>query len=118
MSSLGVQVPVVYIACVEPQQDQMSSFRAGRKAPLYCTSSGRLFLAHLSDQELPTYREGSRPRAHPSFTRTSARQSLSDIRAPRASFGSASASLRSTDRSDRAEATRLVPQAVRRTRSK
>lgn len=86
MCSLGVQVgdEVVYIASAEPQQDLMLSFRAGRKAPLYCTSSGRLFLAQLSDEELRTYLEGSRRKAHTSFTRTGTHHIMSDIRAVRA----------------------------------
>ena len=69
MCSLGVQVgdEVVYIASAEPQQDLMLSFRAGRKAPLYCTSSGRLFLARLSDWELRRLPGGSRRKAYTSL---------------------------------------------------
>jgi DNA-binding IclR family transcriptional regulator len=86
MCSLGVQMgdEVVYIASAEPQLDLMLSFRAGRKAPLYCTSSGRLFLARLADAELRAYLEGSRRKAFTPFTRTGAQQIMSDIRAVRA----------------------------------
>lgn len=86
MCSLGVQVgdEVVYIASVEPQQALMLSFRAGRKAPLFCTSSGRLFLARLSDEELRAYLEGSRRKAYTSYTRTSADRIMADSRSVRA----------------------------------
>lgn len=86
MCSLGVQVgdEVVYIASVEPQQALMLSFRAGRKAPLFCTSSGRLFLARLPDEELRAYLEGSRRKAYTSYTRTSTDRIMTDIRTVRA----------------------------------
>jgi len=86
MCSLAVQVgdEVVYIASAEPQQDLMLSFRAGRKAPIYCTSSGRVFLAQLSDAELRTYLEGSRRKAHTSFTLTGASHIIREVRAVRA----------------------------------
>jgi hypothetical protein len=85
MCSLGVQMgdEVMYIASAEAQQDLMLSFRAGRKVPLYCTSRGRHFLAQLSDEELRTYLQGSRRKAHTSFTRTTAQHIMSDIRAAR-----------------------------------
>jgi DNA-binding IclR family transcriptional regulator len=86
MCSVGVQVgdEVVYMASVEPQQDLMLSFRAGRTAPLYCTSSGRLFLARLSDKELAAYLETSRRKAYTAHTRTSASDIMADIRKVRA----------------------------------
>lgn len=86
MCSLGVHVgdEVVYIASVEPQQDLMFSFRAGRKAPLYCTSSGRLFLARLSDEELAAYLRVSSRKAFTRYTRTSAEQIMGDARRVRA----------------------------------
>jgi DNA-binding IclR family transcriptional regulator len=82
MCSLGVHVDdeVVYIASVEPQQELMLSFRAGRKAPLYCTSSGRLFLARLSDEELAAYLRVSNRKAFTSYTRTDAEQIKADVR--------------------------------------
>jgi IclR family acetate operon transcriptional repressor len=82
MCSLAVQVgdEVVYIASAEPPQDLMLSFRAGRKAPLYCTSSGRLFLARLSDDELRAYLKGSRRKAYTSYTRTEAQRIMADVR--------------------------------------
>lgn len=59
MCSFAVQVDdeVVYVASAEPPQDLTLSFRAGRKAPLFCTSSGRLFLARLDDASLARYLE-------------------------------------------------------------
>lgn len=48
---------VRYLASAEPQQDLMLSFRAGHRAPLYCTSSGRIFLSRMSDEELTGYLE-------------------------------------------------------------
>ncbi len=82
MCSLGVQVgdEVVYMASAEPQQDLMLSFRAGRKAPLFCTSSGRLFLARLSDEELQRYLEGSRRKAYTRYTQTGADRITVDVR--------------------------------------
>jgi IclR family transcriptional regulator, acetate operon repressor len=85
MCSLGVQVgdEVVYVASAEPQQDLMLSFRAGRKAPLFCTSSGRLFLARLSDEELQRYLEGSRRKAYTRYTQTRADRIFADVRRAR-----------------------------------
>ena len=82
MCSLGVQVgdEVVYMASAEPQQDLMLSFRAGRKAPLFCTSSGRLFLARLSDEELQRYLAGSRRKAYTRYTQTGADRITVDVR--------------------------------------
>ena len=86
MCSLGVQVSdeIVYMASAEPQQDLMLSFRAGRTAPLYCTSSGRLFLARLPDRELAGYLGASRRKAYTAYTRTSAGEIMADIRKVRA----------------------------------
>ena len=61
MCSFAVQVDdeVVYVASAEPPQELTLSFRAGRKAPLFCTSSGRLFLARLDDASLARYLEAA-----------------------------------------------------------
>jgi IclR family transcriptional regulator, acetate operon repressor len=68
MSSFAVQVDdeVVYVASAEPPQELTLSFRAGRKAPLFCTSSGRLFLARLDEASLTHYLEAAK---RPAFTR-------------------------------------------------
>jgi IclR family acetate operon transcriptional repressor len=68
MSSFAVQSgdEVLYAASVESPHELTLSFRAGRKAPLFCTSSGRLFLARLDDRVARDYLEAT-PR--PSFTR-------------------------------------------------
>ncbi|HLX28015.1 MAG TPA: IclR family transcriptional regulator [Casimicrobiaceae bacterium] len=61
MTSFAVQSgdEVLYIASVESPHELTLSFRAGRKAPLYCTSSGRLFLARLADAALTRYLKAS-----------------------------------------------------------
>ncbi len=68
MCSFAVQVDdeVVYVASAEPPQELTLSFRAGRKAPLFCTSSGRLFLARLDDAALMRYLDAAE---YPAFTR-------------------------------------------------
>ncbi|MFI4986684.1 MAG: IclR family transcriptional regulator [Alphaproteobacteria bacterium] len=57
MCSLGIMAgdEIVYVASAEPRQPQTLTFRAGRRAPLYCTSSGKLFLAALDDASLAAY---------------------------------------------------------------
>ena len=57
MCSFGVQVgdEVVYIASAEPPDEPTLFFRAGRRAPLFCTSSGRLFLSQLDDEATRAY---------------------------------------------------------------
>jgi DNA-binding IclR family transcriptional regulator len=57
---------VLYVASVESPHELTLSFRAGRKAPLFCTSSGRLFLARLDDEALSRYLRAAR---RPAFTR-------------------------------------------------
>ena len=68
MSSFAIQVgdEVVYVASVESPHGLTLSFRAGRTAPLFCTSSGRLFLARLSDRDLARYLRATR---WPTYTR-------------------------------------------------
>lgn len=86
MCSFAVQVDdeVVYVASAEPAQELTLSFRAGRKAPLFCTSSGRLFLSRLDDAPLAQYlKVGERP----AFTRktvTDPKKLLAIIRRVRA----------------------------------
>jgi DNA-binding IclR family transcriptional regulator len=57
MCSIGVEVgdEVVYIASAEPPNELTLFFRAGRRAPLYCTSSGRLFLSRLDNAAVRAY---------------------------------------------------------------
>jgi DNA-binding IclR family transcriptional regulator len=56
---------VLYVASVESPHELTLSFRAGRRAPLFCTSSGRLFLARLDDEAVQQYLRTSR---RPKFT--------------------------------------------------
>ena len=82
MCSFAVQVDdeVVYVASAEPPQDLTLSFRAGRKAPLFCTSSGRLFLARLDDASLARYLEAAECPAFTRFTVTDPKRLLAIIR--------------------------------------
>ena len=68
VSSFAVQSgeQVLYVASVESPHDLTLSFRAGRRAPLFCTSSGRLFLARLDDQAVSRYLYAAQ---RPAFTR-------------------------------------------------
>lgn len=68
VSSFAIQSgeEVLYIASVESPQQLTLSFRAGRKAPLFCTSSGRLFLAHRDDEAVLQYLRRTK---RPAFTR-------------------------------------------------
>jgi IclR family transcriptional regulator, acetate operon repressor len=70
MCSIGVQVgdEVVYIASAEPPNELTLFFRAGRRAPLYCTSSGRLFLARLDDAAVRDYLAAAPLTAHTRYT--------------------------------------------------
>jgi DNA-binding IclR family transcriptional regulator len=82
MCSFAVQVDdeVVYIASAEPPQELTLSFRAGRKAPLYCTSSGRLFLARLDDASLTRYLEAAKCPDYTRYTVTDPKKLLGIIR--------------------------------------
>lgn len=82
MSSFAVQIgdEVVYSASVEPPHDLTVSFRAGRRAPLFCTSSGRLFLARLSDAALQHYLEAAPRPAYTRYTVTDPRKLAALIR--------------------------------------
>ncbi|HJU23764.1 MAG TPA: IclR family transcriptional regulator [Casimicrobiaceae bacterium] len=72
MSSFAVQSgeEVLYVASVESPHELTLSFRAGRRAPLYCTSSGRLFLSRLVDAALIRYLKASALRAFTPHTKT------------------------------------------------
>lgn len=72
VSSFAVQSgeEVLYVASVESPHALTLSFRAGRKASLFCTSSGRLFLARLDDQGVSRYLQAAR---RPAFTRYTVR---------------------------------------------
>lgn len=82
MCSFAVQVDgeVVYLANAEPSQDLTLSFRAGRKAPLFCTSSGRLFLARLDDASLVRYLEAADCPAFTRFTVVDPKKLLAIVR--------------------------------------
>ena len=82
MCSFAVQVgdEVVYLASAEPPQELTLSFRAGRKAPLFCTSSGRLFLARLDDAALARYLEAAECPAFTRYTVTDPKRLLAIIR--------------------------------------
>ncbi|WP_183417825.1 IclR family transcriptional regulator [Limibacillus halophilus] len=85
MTSFGVQVAdhVVYLASAEAPQELTLSFRAGRKAPLFCTSSGRLFLARLKGDELEAYLEASERPSYTPYTVTdkaSLRRAIEQVR--------------------------------------
>jgi IclR family acetate operon transcriptional repressor len=86
MCSFAVQVgdEVVYIANAEPPQELTLSFRAGRKAPLFCTSSGRLFLARMDDAALVRYLEAAHCPAFTRYTVTDPKKLLAIIRRARA----------------------------------
>ncbi len=74
MCSLGIidGDEVVYVASAEPRQQQTLTFRAGRRAPLFCTSSGKLFLAELEPGHLEAYLTLAQRPAFTSFTITGA----------------------------------------------
>ena len=74
---------VLYVASVESPHALTLSFRAGRKAPLFCTSSGRLFLARLDDQALSRYLRAARRSAFTRHTVTDPRKLLVIIRGVR-----------------------------------
>jgi DNA-binding IclR family transcriptional regulator len=81
MSSFAIQVgdEVVYVASVESPHSLTLSFRAGRTAPLFCTSSGRLFLARLHDQELTRYLRATRWPAYTRFTETDSKKLIATV---------------------------------------
>jgi IclR family acetate operon transcriptional repressor len=68
---------VVYVASTEAPHGVTLSFRAGRRAPLFCTSSGRLFLAEFDDTALQSYLAAANLKAYTPFTVTS-RSRLAD----------------------------------------
>jgi IclR family transcriptional regulator, acetate operon repressor len=86
MCSFAVQVEdeVVYVASAEPPQDLTLSFRAGRKAPMFCTSSGRLFLARLDDASLARYLQVADRPAYTRYTVTDPKKLLAIIQRVRA----------------------------------
>jgi IclR family transcriptional regulator, acetate operon repressor len=81
MCSLAVQVgdDVVYVASTEAPHAVTLSFRAGRRAPLFCTSSGRLFLARLTDEALASYFARARLTRHTRYTTVSPRKLMAEI---------------------------------------
>jgi IclR family acetate operon transcriptional repressor len=81
MTSFAVQLDdhVLYIASAEPPQELTLSFRAGRKAPLFCTSSGRPFLARLDDEALDQYLRNAELPAFTRYTNTDARKLRAEL---------------------------------------
>ncbi|HEX8011653.1 MAG TPA: IclR family transcriptional regulator [Casimicrobiaceae bacterium] len=82
VSSFAIQSgeEVLYVASVESPHELTLSFRAGRKAPLFCTSSGRLFLARLDDEDVSRYLRSVRRPAFTRYTVTNPRKLLAIIR--------------------------------------
>ena len=82
MTSFAVQLDdhVLYIASAEPPQELTLWFRAGRKAPLFCTSSGRLFLARLDDEALDQYLRNAELPAFTRYTNTDARKLRAELK--------------------------------------
>jgi DNA-binding IclR family transcriptional regulator len=82
VSSFAVQSgdDVLYVASVESPHALTLSFRAGRKAPLFCTSSGRLFLARLDDRAVLQYLRSTRRPAYTRHTVTDPTKLLAIIR--------------------------------------
>ena len=80
-ASFAVQLDdhVLYVASAEPPQELTLSFRAGRKAPLFCTSSGRLFLARLDDETLDQYLRNAELPAYTRYTNTDARKLRAEL---------------------------------------
>ena len=76
MCSLGISTggEIVYIASAEPRQQRTLTFRAGRRAPLHCTSSGKLFLAELEPQHLAAFLALGRRPAFTRYTLTDAKR--------------------------------------------
>jgi IclR family transcriptional regulator, acetate operon repressor len=85
MCSFAVQVgdEVVYVASTEAPHTVTVSFRAGRRAPLFCTSSGRLFLSRLSDKAVMHYLEGVHLAAYTPYTLTAPKKLMTVIRRTR-----------------------------------
>jgi DNA-binding IclR family transcriptional regulator len=85
MFSFGVQSgnDVLYVASAEPAQEFTLQFRAGRKAPLFCTSSGRVFLSALSDEEVSAYLNAAPLTAFTPFTVTDPDKVREEIRQTR-----------------------------------
>ena len=79
MCSFAIQADdeVVYVASTEAPHGVTLSFRAGRRAPLFCTSSGRLFLAEFDEAALQSYLAAADLKAYTPFTVTS-RSRLAD----------------------------------------
>jgi IclR family transcriptional regulator, acetate operon repressor len=82
MCSFAVQVgdEVVYVASTEAPHGVTLSFHAGRRAPLFCTSSGRLFLSALDETELESYLAVADFKAFTPFTVTSRKNLVETIR--------------------------------------
>ena len=82
VSSFAVQSgeEVLYVASVESPHALTLSFHAGRRAPPFCTSSGRLFLARLDDEAVARYLQATRRPAFTRHTVTDPRRLLSIIR--------------------------------------
>jgi IclR family acetate operon transcriptional repressor len=86
MCSFAVQVgdEVAYVASSEAPHTVSLSFRAGRRAPLFCTSSGRLFLSRLRDDALASYLAGAELKPYTRYTVTGPKKLRTLIRQIRA----------------------------------
>jgi len=86
MCSFAVQVgdEVVYVAGTEAPHAVTLSFRTGRKAPLFCTSSGRLFLSRLGEEALEKYFIGARLTAYTRYTLTDKKKLIAEVHRVRA----------------------------------
>lgn len=55
---------VLYIDSAVADSPLMLGFQTGRRAPLYCTSSGRVFLSYMDQASLSAYLENTPRKAH------------------------------------------------------
>lgn len=74
--SLGVRSghEIVYLDDVAAPSPLTFNFQAGRRTPLYCTSTGKLYLARMSEDELDRYLESETLIAHTPRTLTDKRK--------------------------------------------
>jgi len=70
--SLGVldSDEIVYLARSSASRVISPSLNVGRRIPAYCTSIGRILLAHLPDEELDAYLQSTRLHAYTEYTVT------------------------------------------------
>jgi len=71
---------VVFIYKVDPHNDFKLSFDLGRRSPIYCTSSGKAILAHLSEKEQSDLLEGLEIKRFTENTITDKKELLSELK--------------------------------------